>query len=169
MTNRLFLLFIVISFAACMNAPAQAAAKKKNKTYLKLVEAYTQRTLAGRPGSPPETGQYFIVVWQASTYPETFFWRGDNGWLSCKMLRVHKIIPSHTTPKGMDHRTEFVTGDQIHKGDTLQLSPVTGGRFPIPTEIPATAKNSLFFKTGGSNWLSFPVKKIGKKADISMP
>lgn len=168
---RCFIYFLVLCFAVSMNTHAQTAKKAKSKTYLKLVEAYTQRTRPGRPESaPPPTGTHFIIVWEYAKYPETFFWRGEGGWLSCNMLKAHKITnKSRNMPKGIDYRTEFVTGDQVHKGDTLQLTPVTGGKFPIPDEIPKDAKNTLFFKTGGSGWLSFLVENITKKPDILMP
>ncbi|MFI5195791.1 MAG: hypothetical protein ACHQD8_01760 [Chitinophagales bacterium] len=167
---KCLLYFFAFCIVAGITFHAQATTKKKNKTYLKLIEAYTQRTLPGRKESPPMTGTHFIIIWEYAKYPETFFWRGEGGWLSCNMLKAHKVTNrSHDMPRGMDYRTEFVTGDQVHKGDTLELSPVTGGKFPIPAEIPKDAKNTLFFKTGGSGWLSFPVDKITKKQDIVMP
>ena len=171
MKMRCFIYFLVLCFAASISTNAQTTTKAKSKTYLKVVEAYTQRTRPGRPESaPPPTGTHFIIVWEYAKYPETFFWRGEGGWLSCNMLKAHKITNRpHNMPRGIDYRTEFVTGDKIHKGDTLQLSPVTGGKFPIPDEIPKDAKNTLFFKTGGSGWLSFPVENITKKPDIIMP
>lgn len=157
---------VIISTAA----NAQTSSRKKSKTYFKLVEAYTQKVQAGRQETPPMTGTHFIIVWENAQYPETFFWRGENGWLSCNMLKAHKITgKTKDIPKGIEYRTEAATGDQIHKGDTLELSPVTGGRFPIPDEIPKNAKNTLFFKTGGSHWLSYPVKKITTKPGVSMP
>jgi hypothetical protein len=68
----------------------------------------------------------------------------------------------------MDYNTEFVTGDQIHKGDTISLTPLTRGKFRIPDDIPKTAKNTLFYKTTGSGWQMSKVKTISKKRDIPM-
>jgi hypothetical protein len=51
----------------------------------------------------------------------------------------------------------------VKKGTNLLLTPVTGGRFPIPAEIPDSARNTLFYKTAGSNWIALPVNKIAKK------
>lgn len=85
------------------------------------------------------------------------------------MDRAHKAVGKLRMPAGKDYMTEVVTGDQIHSGDTLLLTPVTGGKFPIPSEIPDTATNTLFYKTGGSKWMSFRVNTIGKKRDIVMP
>lgn len=149
--------YLLLALPLMLSVPGTAsAAKKKQKTHFSLVEAY-HRPQEGDPGNePPMTGDHFVIRWNDTNYPETFFWRGENGWLSCKMERAHR-----TTKNG-----NFITetdGSPAHKGDTLMLSPVTGGRFPIPKEIPANAKNTLFYKTGGSGWLSFPVKKIVKK------
>jgi len=173
MKIKILLLLIVLCFGITGIAHARKKAKKKSATSFKLVEAYTQRTIPGirpRPGQPaPQPTTNFVIVWQAATYPETFFWRGDGGWLSCRIDKAHKATGKLRMPAGKDYMTEVVMGDQIHKGDTLLLTPVTGGRFPIPSEIPETAKNTLFYKTGGSKWLSFRVENIAKKRDIVMP
>ena len=167
----LCLILLCLCFAGA--AHAKKKAKKKTSASFKLVEAYTQRTLPGiRPGPghqvpPPVTN--FIIVWEAPAYPETFFWRGDGGWLTCRMEKAHKISGKSRMPPGKDYSIEAASGDQIHKGDTLMLTPVVGGKFPIPAEIPDTAKNTLFFKTGGSKWLSYHVSTISKKQDIAMP
>jgi len=86
--------------------------------------------------------------------------------LSCKVEHARKNNGKSGTAKGIPYATTPATGDDIHPGDTLELSPVTGGRFPIPADIPASAKNTLFYKTNGSGWLKFPVSKIAKKADV---
>ena len=148
---------------------AKKVAKKKEKANFKLLEAYSQKIVPGIPGAQPKTNFKFIIVWQGAKYPETFFWRGDGGWLTCSILKAHKIKnKGKSNPAGVEYNTEFAGGDNIHTGDTLQLTPTPGGKFPIPTEIPADAKNTLYYKTGGSGWLSFPVKYITKKPDVIM-
>ncbi len=145
--------------------------KKATKEHFKLLEAYTQRVLPGIPGgSLPDAGYHFIIVWHGTSNLESCFWRGENGWLTCNIEKAHKISPkdARNFPPGMDYRTEPVTGDEVHKGDTISLTPIKGGKFAIPKEIPATAKNTLYYKSGGSKWLAFPVKTIGKKRDIAM-
>jgi hypothetical protein len=172
-----FLLFILPAFVvgSCI-AQTKAKAKTKKKkvvktqSYFTLLEAYNQRIVPGTPEGPEETGQHFVIKWQTATYPETFFWRGDAGWMNCKIEKARKVTGNRRNmPKGIDYTTKMVTGDDITNGDTLMLTPVRGGRFPIPPEIPESAKNTLFFKTGGSKWLSYPVKNIGTKPDIMMP
>ena len=139
--------------AACIIASAgtQAIAKGSKKTKkenFRLLEAYTQRMLPGTPGAPPPTNDHFIIVWQGETNPEVFYWRGDRGFLICDMQKAHRISKKDAKkfPPGMDYNTEFVTGEQIHKGDTISLSPLTRGKFRIPDDIPKTAKNTLFYK-----------------------
>ncbi len=145
------ILFLVIVSLVTIKAQAKEPPAKKHKPNVKLLSAYTQQT------AKPET--HFVIVWQGAKYPETFFWRGDNGWLSCRMEKAHK--PDKKSPI---YTSESISAGDIHKGDTLALVPVNGGRFAIPKEIPATAKNTLYYKTGGSGWLFYPVKKIIKVA-----
>lgn len=104
-------------------------------------------------------GNFFVVRWEGAGYPETMFWRGDGGWLTCRIEKAHKV----NTKGKPDYIVEELATDNIRKGDTLMLTPLTGGRFPIPTEIPEQAKNTLYYKVNGSKWLAFPVSKITKK------
>jgi hypothetical protein len=169
MKLRYFLSFLLLGLfvTATAQSKSKAKAKTKKKVVAKanftLLEASTWRTLPGMPGAEPQTEYRFVIVWQNASYPETFFWRGDAGWLTCQIDKAHKAKGAR------DYTTEFVTGDQMHKGDTLLLKPVRGGRFPIPAEIPEKAKNTLFYKVGGSGWLAFPVSKITRKADVALP
>jgi hypothetical protein len=155
---------------------AKGRTKNKKKPvmghFFRLLEAYTQRTLPGIPGGKPSEAVYhFVIVWESTNNLQSCFWRGDNGFMSCNIEKAHKIQPkdARNFPPGMDYRTEPVPGEQLHKGDTVMLTPVRGGKFPVPKEVPATAKNTLYYKSDGPAWLSFPVKDIAKKADIAMP
>lgn len=152
-----FCMMIIVATNAC----ARPAAKKA-KTHFKLLEATSWRTIPGIPDAPVKTQYRFVIVWQGAKYPETFFWRGTGGWLPCSIAKAHRM-------KKGGYTTEEAAGDNIHKGDTLELIPMTGGKFPIPAEIPAKAKNTLFYKTGSSGWLSFYVKNITKKPDVVHP
>jgi hypothetical protein len=142
----------------------------KPKVYVKLLEAYTQRTVAGIEGGGSATNYRFVVIWQGSKYPETFFWRGDGGFMPCNIEKVRKITKRTVgVPQGIDYQVVDGMGDELKKGDTLMLTPMKGGKFPVPAAIPKKAKNTLFFKTGSSGWLSFPVKKITVKQPIMAP
>ena len=168
MEMRYFFTLLVAGLLAAGQLTAKTA--KKQKTYFKLVEAYTQQTRPGIPGAAPKTNHHFIIIWDAPRYPETFSWRGEDGWLSCNMTKVHKITGKRgNIPMGIDYIKENVAANKINKGDTLELIPIINGQSPTPEGIPATAKNTLFFKTGGSGWMAFPVKSIGRKQDIAMP
>jgi hypothetical protein len=162
MNVRYFLFLICIVSTLSIQAPAKTNCKKKTNDKIRLIEATSQTTVAGIPGQQSKTAYRFIIVWQGAKYPETFFWRGDNGWLTCSMQKAHKV----KSGKGYNYTSEFVSGDGIHKGDMLELIPMTGGKFPVPAEIPVEARNTLYYKTAGSGWLAFPVKTITKKVDI---
>lgn len=167
--------YIVSALVVCVLAAGSAdatvkKAKKSKKENFKLIEAYTQKIAPGTQQAPPPTGEHFIIVWKAASYPETFYWRGKNGFMMCSIQKTHKISKAEAKnfPPGMVYTSQNVTGDQIHKGDTLEIIPVARGKVRIPDEIPQNATNTLFYKTGGSGWLLFPVKNIAKKSDISM-
>jgi hypothetical protein len=165
-------LLLCMLFAwACFAGHAQAKTPTKARTsYIKLLEAYTQRTLAGRRGIRPVTDTHFIVIWEGLKYPKSFFWRGDTGVVSCSVVKAHKVPGRRTNfPQGADYTTEHISADMIHKGDTLQLTPAATTAISSPNRIPTKTKNTLFFKTGNSGWLAFPVKNITRKQDLSMP
>ena len=161
---------IIFSLPAAARGHKKAT-KKLPKGNFTLIEAYTQRTLPGMPRGTITTAEHFIVVWKATTFPESIFWRGDNGFLPCMIQKAVRVDPKANSkmPPGIDYLTEDYGSNKVHKGDTLMLTPVTGGKYAVPNEIPATSKNTLFYKTGGSGWLSFPVTTIAKKRDIAMP
>jgi hypothetical protein len=146
--------------------------KKKNRD-LRLIEAYTQKRTPGRREFPAETTMNIVVEWRSKTSPETFFWRGEGGWLTCRMVRAHRLNTSATVGSrpiaGLDYSLEAPDNNPFHKGDTLMLTPVTGGKFPIPAAIPESARNTLFYKTVGSEWKAFPIDSIAKKRDILAP
>ncbi len=164
-------IFIILSLAIIVSfqSVAKTKTKKAAKTGITLLEAWSQKTVPGIPRVPPRTNYHFIAIWEGANYPETIFWRGENGWENCNIAKAHKIIyKAPEKGKKQEYNTEIVTADKIHRGDTLQLVSIPGGKFPVPAEIPADAKNTLFYKTGGSGWLSCPVKAIEKKQDIIM-
>ena len=162
----LLALFVVVS----LPTEAKKKSKKRSKANLTLVEAYSQRIVPGIPGSQPQTVLHIIAVWEGANYPQTMFWRGDAGWWGCNMAIARKIVNRrYIRADYREYETTVIAPDKIKKGDTLQIDPVPGGKFPIPGEIPQEAKNTLFFKTGGSGWLSFPLDTIVKKHDIIKP
>lgn len=121
----------------------------------KLITAYTQTIPQSKQSNPPMAGYFFVVKWEETTPPETFFWRGEGGWLTCRIEKACK--------KGKTYVGKTIALDKIRKGTQLLLTPLTGGRFPVPPEIPDSARNTLYYKTGGSGWIAFHVNKIAKK------
>lgn len=135
---------------------AGAYAAKKQKADVTLVSARKTPPAEGhkRPGTE------LVIVWNSATYPESFFWRGENGWLPCSVKKAHGIRSGKKTV----YNTKDITNDQVHKGDMLMLVPTPGGKFETPAEIPAMATNTLYYKiAGGTKWLSLKVSKIAEK------
>ena len=165
-----FLLCLILCAILSITVTAKKKSKKKPKVNLALVEAYSQRIVPGIPGSQPQTSIHIIAVWEGASYPETMFWRGDGGWWGCNIASAHKIVNrQYIRANYQEYEKSVISPDKIKKGDTLQIDPVPGGKFPVPTEIPADSKNTLFFKTGDSGWLSFHVDTFVKKHDIVKP
>jgi hypothetical protein len=149
---------IRVSFTALLllAVPMVLVAKKptrKHRPDAKFVTTYTVGSASAK-GQGGADQAAFVVVWEGATYPQAFFWRGDNGWLNCSMQKAHK--------HGKEYTSESLTADKISKGDTLMLTPVAGGRFAIPAEIPKTSRNTLYYKMGDSKWLPLPVKNKTK-------
>lgn len=145
--------------------------KKAKKANFTLVEAYRQKISGGAGPALTPTGEHFILAWKAEAYPATFFWRGEKGFMMCSIKKAHKIGSKEAKkfPPGMAYRIEDVSGDAIHKGDTVEVMPVANGKIRIPDEIPQNAKNTLFYKVSGSDkWMLYPVTKIGKKPNLVM-
>jgi len=157
----LFAVFIVLH----LDAVAQGtSALKQGKNWISVLESTAQRILPGRRESGISTNYHFIVIWKEKASPASFFWRGQNGWLSCNIQKVHKAKQGAMyTPDAAGLTAS------IHKGDTLELIPVTGGRFPVPAQIPDSAVNTLFFKTTNTGWHYYAFKKLTQKPDIIMP
>ena len=147
MRMRCFFLFVLL---AVLNGGESFAAKKQ-KAYATLVSARKAQAPAANGKMNPTTE--LVIVWNSSTYPESFFWRGENGWLPC---RIQKYKKGASVTEAND-----IENGRVHKGDTLLLIPTSGGKFAIPAEIPETAKNTLYYKTGGGKWLSLKVGKVG--------
>lgn len=169
--NNSFDLIRRIFFFSCLLGMLHTHAQQKNtslkqsKSEIKLLQSTVQRTMPGMPGKVI-TSYNFILVWKNKLSPESFFWRGQNGWLTCSVQKVHAAGKKQ---KGIFVPDAAGVNARIHKGDTLELKPITGGRFEVPAEIPDTVTNTLFFKTSASGWMYYPVKKITQKQDIVLP
>lgn len=163
-----FYLLLAPVFICALTACAQT---KKTQTikpatsYARIIEATRNRTLPGAPGMQPTDEYRILIVWKSTQKPTDFFWRGAGGWLPCEIAKAHKAKSPSEGERWYD--VKEITVDKIKPGDTLELLPVAGGKFPIPQEIPTSAVNTLYLKTKKTTWLSLPVKNI-KKQDIIM-
>ena len=168
--------FGILLLSACMMSSTAFAQKTKKKAStpkqeLILVEAFKQRTLPGRPESAPVTSTYIYVRWNGKEAPATFFWKSEDGWMSCNMSFAHKIARKKENKfvPDKDYTTQDITSRDIHKGDTLELVPVHGGKFAIPKVVDMNANNVLYYKTEKGDWKPFAIKNIKTKQDIVMP
>jgi hypothetical protein len=170
MPNRAITLFFVLTasslFSACAT-PKKVAAIKNGSAVSKVIDATMQRTLPGAPGMEPQTEYRLLIVWKSTKPPESFFWRDDEAWLPCGIAKAHKRHKK--TVDELWYTLEEVELNKIKKGDTLELMPRAGGKYPVPTEIPSSLKNTIFFKTSKSGWQYLAVKNIHMKEDIIMP
>lgn len=163
-------LAVVTAFSGCAQAK-KATSPKSGSSYAKLVEASSQRTLPGIPDAAITTDYHIIIVWTNTQKPETFFWRGQEGWLPCNVNKAHAIKGKKPGTNEMQawYTSEEINFADIKKGDTLEVTPVNAGKYPTPAGISPSITNTLFFKTAKTNWLFIPAKNIIRKKDIAMP
>jgi hypothetical protein len=166
------ILYLVSLLLVCGIAAGTSCAQSKKaglssgKAYAKLLESYSQKIIPGVQGQEITTEYQFLVVWQSSQKPETFFWKSPEAWMTCSVYKLDKKRAKDNTNTWFE--TREIDLDKVRKGDTLVLIPVKGGKFPIPTTIPSNLKNIILFKTNKSNWLFLQVGKMTKLPDIIM-
>ena len=158
------LLFFALTFSACAQSK-KTSGVKPGASYARVIEATVQRTSPGAPGSEPIEDHTILIVWTSSQAPQTFFWRGEDSWMNCRVSKARKA------KAGSDpwYDAVEISPEKIKKNDTVELVPLIGGKFPAPKEIPSSATNTLFFKTAKNAWLSLPVQKLTRKKTIVMP
>ena len=158
---------LVIGLSACAQSK-KTATIKSGDTYAKVLQATLQRTLPGAPGMEPINEYRILVAWKSNETPEAFFWRSEGDWIECQIAKA-KTKKQPSSAQGIAYSTEMVALNKIRKNDTLELLPVPGGKYPVPSSIPETATNTIFFKTTKSAWRSLPVRNIKRAKDIVMP
>lgn len=150
----------IISAALICLSVAPASAMGKVRQPFKLITAYTRAIPESEQTNPSMSGHFFVIRWETKSLPSSFFWRGTGGWLTCNIQKAHR----HQANGKTTYSFEPMDITTITSGDTLMLTPIVGGRFAIPKEIPATAKNTLYYRIGeATKWSAFPVKKITKQ------
>ncbi len=160
-------LFILYSFTT--GSVQASPARKKLTKHFELLEAYTVRIQAGRPGSPSNVQKHFIIIWRSTSRPESFFWYAENGGIPCRISKAHKLTKRNDQPRGIEYTNESITNSPVRKGDTLDILPLANSKAPMPSGIGNGKKNNLYYKTTGSKWYSCPVSGFAAKPDILMP
>ncbi|MCB0696191.1 MAG: hypothetical protein KDC07_02435 [Chitinophagaceae bacterium] len=172
------LAILFMALTACAQSKKSTAAKtSRHITSDKplLLQATEQTTLPGRPEMEPTTDNRFVIVWKSKDAPASFFWRGQQSWLPCNVNKVTGYKPlvvkdnGDGIPTPLNYVTVSTNNQNFATGDTLELYPVTGGKHPIPAEIPQDKNNVIYYKTVNSNWLALPVDSITVLPSIAMP
>lgn len=148
-------------------------AVKPGTSYARIIEASKQVFLPGIPEGTPTEKLTILLVWKSKDAPETFFWTGNGEWVNCiveKAHHAHLKSPKYEFGETW-YTTEQVTQlSKIKRGDTLELSPIYGGKHPVPAEVTADMTNRVFTKTAKSGgWIYLPVKKIIDRPKVAMP
>jgi hypothetical protein len=157
------ILTALIFMSAISTTPTQAQELRNGIPFLNVIESLQ---LPPAVGNGKKVSYRFVAVWQSKEAPSYFFWRNAAGsWLDCQVTKITtEGVAKPKNNKKIDwYKTIEIQLGQIKKGDTIELMPVYGGRYPIPPEIPASAKNTIFFRTTTSMWLKAPIKKLVKK------
>jgi hypothetical protein len=155
MSRKILLPVLVILMCSVLISRAQKsrhAVLKDGNAYAKLIASGQWKNIdQGREDS----GYTFTIVWKSAQHPETFFWYSkEGGWMTCSVKRAHplkdftEILDREKTDAGED--IEF---SQVRKGDTLDITPLRGGRDIKPKLIAASMTNRLFFTVKNNiNW-----------------
>jgi hypothetical protein len=140
--------------------------------YAKLIEATKQTFLPGTRNGTPTEKQAILLVWKSKQAPETFFWRNDGGWAACSIQKAHRS--KNKSPKYEFGETWYETSEikslsKIKRGDTLELIPIYGGKYPVPAEITDDLQNRVFFYTAKTGWLFLQIKSFIERPKVAMP
>lgn len=140
-------------------------AKKNKHNDIKLIQCYEQRILAGRNEAGIEINYEILAVWQGKKAPISLFFKNETDWKNCKIFRVTRknLAADQAT------LTIEISPEEIKRGDSLLIQPISGGRYTMPKHINARIKKALFYQTTNSNWLFHQINKTERKEDIVMP
>ncbi len=167
--------FVFVAFILAFASNGFARDKSKSKplqgnSYFNFISATTQRTLPGMRGAEPITTTRFLVVWKGSKEPGAFFYKpATGGWITCQVSKVHYIKGRKLAKGEQAYTTEVALTGMVKKGDTLEILPTPGGKYAMPSVIPESMGNTLFFQVNTQQWYYFQVKKWTKLPDIAMP
>ena len=108
MKQNLPIIIFVTFLALALNACAQSKTTtdiKRGSSYATLVESVTQKLPENARDGYTDIQQRFVIIWKNKQAPETFYWRGADGWLDCAVAKIHKkrnnVLPNYK--KGENH------------------------------------------------------------------
>lgn len=155
--GNIFVLFLILCSTACAQ---QKKTVTNGKNYVTLQRAVVNRTLPGRREGKIDSQYRFVMVWQSSQTPATFFYKAPNSWMNCLINKL--------STAGRNQTATEIAPENIQKGDTIELVPIKGGKFPTPSDIPENLNNVILFKINKSNWHYVRISNY-EKADVPMP
>ena len=164
-TFSVLALTALLSISSSCAQPKQASAGAGN-SYMELLEASVQRTLPGIKDAEIETTTRFVVIWKSNEQPLDFFWKAPDVWQNCMVSRASRAA-GKTADNGDWYTATEIDRNAIKKGDTLELTPLRGGKYAVPPGFD-DKNNVILFKTNKTDWLYLPVKNLTKRPDIIM-
>ena len=172
MTSKTIYLYIILCLLNGVAYAQKQLPVKNGITYAKLIEASKQTFLPGVRNGTPTEKQAIIIIWKCRQAPETFYWRGDGDWAPCSVQKVHR--GKNKSPKYEFGETWYSTSEikslsKIKRGDTLELTPLYGGKYSIPAEITDDMQKRVFFYTSKTGWLYLPVQSFIQRPQVAMP
>lgn len=148
-------------------AHGRKAALKEGKAEAQVLESRLVRTMPGRSESPTEYSYSFLIVWKSATEPGQFFWKGDKGWLAGNVSFARGV---RKTPEGFLYEIADLGGSAVHKGDTIEVRTMKGGKYAIPAGIEGSKlTNTLFFNSDKTGWRYLAVPRFSRTQDITLP
>lgn len=137
------LLLCLLALGAC----AQGKKIASGKSYAKALDGIHYTATEEEGNDLPAYALH--IVWNATTPPESLFFRPTTEWQTCIVYKGYKGRTG--TP---------VSFEKIRKGDTLTVLPMRYGRDAVPKAIPASGAHTLFFTVKNSQWMALPIRKI---------
>lgn len=167
MNSRYIIVLLLVT--SCSVFPKSKAGKYSEAPT--LIEAYTQKVVGGTRNAPTEEmNRHVVLRWNAKVFPTAFFWRGETGWMPCKAEVAHRVDPRTAgVPAGVDYQTKRVNLDKVAAGDTLLLTVMSRGKYPVPDGITDDIKNRIYYEKQGSGLLFIQVPEFKTKQNIFMP
>lgn len=166
--NRRYIIVLLL-ITSCGVFPKSKAEKSSESPT--LIEAYTQKVVGGTRNAPTEeVNRHIVLRWNAKAFPTAFFWRGEAGWMPCKAEVAHRVERRTVgVPEGIDYQTKRVSLDRVAAGDTILLTVMSRGKYPVPDGITDGIKNRIYYEKQGSGLLFVPVPEFKTKQNIFMP